>query len=48
MIEYRGEIIELFGRGYLYDSIAWPQLDLLKRYIDSKLDKSDKIKGLLA
>jgi len=38
-VVYRGEIIEKFGKGFLYDSIAWPQWELLTVYIDNKLAK---------
>lgn len=37
-ITYRGEKIEIMGKGYLYDNMAWPNLKALHNYIDAKLD----------
>lgn len=38
MIEYRGEIITELGKGWYWNSIAWPQLEFLKAVIDNKIE----------
>jgi len=33
-IEYRGEIIEKFWNGFIWNGIAWPKLEMAKKAID--------------
>lgn len=39
--EYRGEEFEQLGQGFIYDSIAFPQFEMLTDYIDGKLVKKN-------
>ncbi len=41
-IEYRGEKIEILGRGYLYEGLLWPKLISVHALIDNKLDGTKK------
>jgi len=38
MIEYRGEIIEKMGRGFLWSSILWPTWEMVTVTIDSSFN----------
>jgi len=36
MVEYRGEIITIMGRGFHWNGMLWPQWEMLTTVIDNR------------
>ena len=47
MIEYRGELIEVFFNCYRYEWTHWPTLEMVQGYIDRKLANPPKKSGTI-
>lgn len=41
-IEYRGQKIEILGKGYFYNGWGFPTLAMVHQYIDNQLDGTKK------